>query len=170
MHEESFWANPRTWVGVAFVLFIVIFGKKLWDAIKGILDNHSNRIRAELEEASRLRTEAEEMLRDAEKRREAALAEAKRLIEGAKAEAARVQEAAAADAEAAAKRREQMAVDRIAAAEKAAVDEVRITAAEIATAAAREVIAQTLTPEADGGLIDHAIAQLPSALAHQRAA
>ena len=33
-HEESFWANPRTWVGVAFVLFVVIFGKKIWDAMR----------------------------------------------------------------------------------------------------------------------------------------
>lgn len=169
-HEESFWANPRTWVGVAFILFVVIFGKKIWDAIKAVLDNHSNRIRAELEEASRLRTEAEAMLRDAEARRELALADAKQLLEGAQAEAARVQEAAAADAEASAKRREQMAIDRIAAAEKAAVDDVRMTAADVATTAAREVIAQTLTPDADGGLIDQAIAQMPSALAARRAA
>ncbi len=169
-HEETFWTNPRTWVGVAFVLFVVIFGRKLWDAIRKILDDHSDRVRAELDEASRLRTEAEAMLRDAETRRETALKDAQRLIEGAKAEAARVQETAAADAEASAKRREQMAIDRIAAAEKAAVDEVRVTAAEIATTAARGVIASTLTPDADAGLIDQAIAQMPSALAAKRAA
>ena len=169
-HEESFWSNPRTWVGIAFVLFVVIFGKKLWDALKGILDNHTNRIRAELEEASRLRSEAEAMLRDAELRRETALGDAQRLIEGAKAEASRVQEAAAADAEASAKRREQMALDRIAAAEKAAVDDVRTTAAELATAAARDVISRTLTPDADADLVNHAIAQMPSALAPRRAA
>ena len=65
------------------------------------------------------------MLRDAETRRAEALRDAQALIEGAKAEAARVASAAAAEAEASAKRREQMAMDRIAAAEKAAVDEVR---------------------------------------------
>ena len=55
-------------------------------------------------------------------------------------------------------------MDRIAAAEKAAVDEVRLTAAEVATAAARQVIADGPDAEADAGLIDHAIGQLPSAL------
>ncbi len=68
------------------------------------------------------------------------------------------------EAEASARRRERMALDRIAAAEKAAVDEVRMAVAEIATAAARQVIAETLTPAADARLMDHAIGQLPAAL------
>ncbi len=106
----------------------------------------------------------------AEKRREEALRDAQALIAGAKHEAERVAAAAAADAEAAARRREQMAMDRIAAAEKAAVDEVRTTAAEVATAAARQVISEGLSAEADSHLIDHAITQLPSALAGRRAA
>ena len=104
------------------------------------------------------------MLREAEKQRADALADAKALIEGAKAEAARVAAAAAAEAEASAKRREQMAIDRIAAAEKAAVDDVRLAAADVATAAARQVIAEGLTADADSQLIDQAIAQLPGAL------
>jgi F-type H+-transporting ATPase subunit b len=110
------------------------------------------------------------MLRDAEQRRAEALTEAKSLVEGAQAEAARVAAAAAAEAEAAAKRREQLALDRIAAAEKAAVDGVRMTAAAVATAAARQVIAEGLAPAADARLIDHAITQLPSALAARRVA
>lgn len=169
-HHETFWGNPRTWVGVAFVLFIVIFGRKLWAAITALLDGHAARVRAELEEASRLRIEAEALLRDAQTHRERAIADAKRLIEGAQAEAARVAEAAAVETEASAKRREKMAVERIAAAEKAAVDDVRMTAADVATVAARDVIARTLTPDADAALIDQSIAQLPAALAQRRAA
>jgi F-type H+-transporting ATPase subunit b len=61
-----------------------------------------------------------------------------------------------------------MAMDRIAAAEKAAVDEVRLAAVEVATNAARQVIAEGLAPETDQKLVDQAIAQLPSALAQQR--
>ena len=92
------------------------------------------------------------------------------MIEGAQAEAGRVAAATAAEAEASARRREQMAMDRIAAAEKAAVDEVRLTAVEVATAAARQVIAEGLSAEADARLIDHAITQLPSALSARRVA
>jgi F-type H+-transporting ATPase subunit b len=170
MPEGSFITESRTWVALAFIIFFVLFGRKLWSALAGMLDDRGAKVRAELDEAARLRREAEAMLRDAEQRRTEALAEAKALIEGAQAEAARVSAAAMAEAEASARRREQMAVDRIAAAEKAAVDEVRLTAAEVATVAARQVIADGLTADADARLIDHAITQLPSALAQRRVA
>jgi F-type H+-transporting ATPase subunit b len=166
----EFFAEPRNWVVLAFVVFFALFGKKLWEVVRGLLDSRAAMVRAELDEAARLRKEAEAMLADAKQRREAAVADAKRLLEGAKAEAERLTEAAAADAEASAKRREQMALDRIAAAEKAAVDDVRLAAADIATAASVRVLRDGLTPAADAALIDHAISGLPAALAGRRAA
>ncbi len=169
-HYDSFWENPANWVLISFILFFVLFGRKIWAALAGMLDDRAATVKAELEEAAKLRREAEAMLRDAEKRRAEAVSEATSLIAGAQAEAARVSAAATAEAAASAKRREQMAIDRIAAAEKAAVDEVRLTAAEIATTAARQVIAEGLTAEAGAALIDHAISQLPAALAARRAA
>jgi F-type H+-transporting ATPase subunit b len=149
MHPEpSFFAEPKNWVMLAFFLFFILFGKKLWSVLAAILDARAVSVKAELEEASRLRREAEAMLRDAEKQRADALADAKSLIEGARAEAVRL----------------------TAAAEKAAVDDVRLAAADIATTAARQVLAEGLTADADSLLIDHAITQLPAALAARRAA
>ena len=150
MHETSFFAEPRNWVALAFIVFFALFGRKLWGTIAALLDDRAVKIRAELDEAARLRREAEAMLKDAQARRDAAVAEAKQLLEGATAEAARLALAAAA--------------------EKAAVDEVRTTAVEVATVAARQVIADGLSAEADGRLIDRAIAQLPAALAQRRVA
>ena len=162
MHEEpGFFADPLHWVVLSFFLFFIIFGKKLWSALAGMLDARAASVRAEMDEAARLKSEAEAMLKDAEATRAKAQADAKVLIEGAAAEAAR---------EASAKRREQMALDRIAAAQKQAVDEIRTAAAELATIAARQVIAEGLSPESSAALIDQAIAQLPAALAARRAA
>ena len=169
-HDAGFFANPVNWVMISFFLFFILAGGKIWGALSGMLDARTAQVKSELEEAARLRREAEAMLREAEKRRADAISEAKGLIDGAHAEAARVAGQAALEAEAAARRREQMAVDRIAAAEKAAVDEVRITAAEVATAAARQVISEGLTAEAGAALIDQAIARLPGALAARKAA
>jgi len=163
-HDAPFFANPENWVAISIILFAVIFGRKIWAALRQMLDDRATAISAELAEAARLRQEAEAMLEQARVRRQAALDEARRLLEGAQAEAARVSAAAAAEAEAAARRRERMALDRIAAAEKAAVDEVRIAAAEVASVATRELIGRTLTGEADAKLVDHAIGQLPAAL------
>jgi F-type H+-transporting ATPase subunit b len=171
MHEEpGFFAEPLHWVVLSFFLFFIIFGKKLWGALAGMLDARAASVRAEMDEAARLKSEAEAMLKDAEATRVKAHSEARQLIEGAAAEAARVAEATRAEAEASAKRREQMALDRIAAAQKQAVDEVRTAAAELATIAARQVIAEGHSLEASNALIDHAIAQLPAALAARRAA
>lgn len=163
-HYEHFWLDPKFWVAVSFVVFVLLLGRTIWTRITAMLDARAARIRAELDEAARLRAEAEAMRRQAEADRAAALAEAEELIARARAEAERVAQAAAAEAEAAARRRERMALDRIAAAEAGAVNEVRNAAAEIAAVAAREVLAQTVDAKADAVLIDRAVADLPRAL------
>jgi len=169
-HEYGFWDNPKTWVGVAFFIFFILFGSKLWEAVTHLLDKRAQQVRAELAEAQKLRTEAEALLADAKARREQAMADAKGLMEGARHQAAQLAAAAAADAEASAARRERMAVERISAAEKAAVDDVRMIAAEVAATAAERVIRETLSAESGAVLVDRAIASLPTALAPRRAA
>lgn len=169
-HEAGLLTDPKTWIAIAFLIFFALIGRKLWTSLTAMLDQRTEVIRAELDEASRLRREAEIMLRDAQARREQALVDAQRMIETARAEAARVGEAARAEAAASATRREQMAMDRISAAEKAAVTDVRLAAADIAARAAREVIRDGLSAEGDAQLIDRAIQGLPSALASRRAA
>jgi F-type H+-transporting ATPase subunit b len=161
---EHFWQDPKFWVAVSFVLFFVLVGRLMWTKLTEMLDGRAARVRSDLDEAARLRAEAEAMLRQAEKDRAAALEEAEHLLARARAEAERVAEASAAEAEAAAKRRERMAMDRIAAAEAGALTEVRNAAAEIATAAARNVIAERMDASADAAMIDKAIADLPRAL------
>ncbi|NOG71685.1 F0F1 ATP synthase subunit B [Roseicella sp. DB1501] len=163
-HAEHFWLDPRFWVAVSFIIFVLLVGRKAWAQLTASLDARAEKVRAELSEAARLREEAEAMLKQAEADRAAALKEAEALLARARAEAERVAESAAAEAEASAKRRERMAMDRIAAAEAGAVAEVREAAAEIATAAARRVIADRVTAEADARLIDSAVADLPRAL------
>ena len=168
--HESFFGNPRTWIGVAFIIFFVIFGRKIWSTLTAILDKRAVEIRAELDEAARLRRDAEAMLVEARSQREAAQAEAKTMLERAHAEAARVADEARAEASAAATRRERMAMERIDAAEKAAVTDVRLAAADIASKAAERVLSNDFGADADAALIDRAIQNLPAALAGRRAA
>ncbi len=87
MHETGFFTEPRNWVVIAFILFFAIFGHKLWSALAAMLDDRGAKVRAELDEAARLRAEAEGMLRDAETRRAEALRDAQALIAGAQVEA-----------------------------------------------------------------------------------
>ena len=158
------WLDPKFWVAISFVIFAFFAVRVGWPKLRDMLDARGARIAAELAEASRLRAEAEVMLRQAETDRQAAVSEAAAMIERARAEAKRVGEAAAAEAEASAARRERMAMDRIAAAEASAVAEVRNAAAEVATAVARAVIAEGFGPDEDAAMIDAAVAELPRAL------
>jgi F-type H+-transporting ATPase subunit b len=163
-HYEHFWLDPKFWVAVSFAIFAALAIKFAWGKLAAMLDGRGQRIAAELAEASRLRQEAEDMLRRAEAERQAAMAEATAMIARAKAEAERVAANAEADALAQAARRERMAMDRIAAAEASAVAEVRSAAAEVATIAARNLIAETFSAEDDAALIDRAVNELPKAL------
>jgi F-type H+-transporting ATPase subunit b len=163
-HYEHFWLNPQFWVAVSFVIFVVLLGRTVWNKAVQALDARGDKIRADLDEAARLRTEAEAMLRQAEADRATALVEAEQTLARAKAEAQRVADATAAEAELSAKRRERMAMDRISAAEASAVAEVRHAAAAIAVAAARSVITEKLDANADAALIDKAVADLPRAM------
>lgn len=169
-HHESLLSDPRFWVSVAFVIFFLIFGRRIWTSVSAVLDKRGLAIRAELDEAARLRREAETLLVDARAQREEALKQAEATLAHARTEAARMGEAARADATAAAARREQMATDRIAAAEKAAVNDVRLAAADIAARAAGAVLRHGFGPEADSHLVDRAIQGLPAAMSGRRAA
>lgn len=156
--------NPEFWVLLPFITFLVLFGRRLWGVITTQLDNRAAAIRAELDEAHRLRSEAERMLEDAKRERDEALAESSRMLDRAQEEAARLAAATLAEAEATAKRRERMALDRIAAAERAVVSEMRGLAAEVAAAAAERVFRETLDAGADDALVERAIAALPRSL------
>ncbi|MFS3136237.1 F0F1 ATP synthase subunit B [Gluconacetobacter sacchari] len=161
--------EPRFWSAVAFFLFFILFGRKIWAPLVTALDARAERIRADLDEAARLRREAEQMLEDATREREAALAEARALVEHSLAEAGRIAEEAKREAEAIAARREQMARDRIAASERSAVREVRQIAIDVAVQATRDALAVALPAESGQQIVDRVVADLPSALSHRAA-
>ena len=162
--SASVFADPTFWVAVSFVLFFVLLGSKLWKAGTGALDSRADGIRKRIDEANKLRLEAEARLKEAEVARTEAVKEAAELLARAKTEAARIATAAATEAEASAERRKLLAMQRIAAAEASAITEVRNTAADIAASATRAVLAETMDATTDGAMIDRSVADLPRAL------
>lgn len=164
MHHDSLLSDPKFWVGVSFVLCIAIAWKPVIRRMADALDARAGRIKAEIDEARQLRSEAEAILKRAQAARATAEAEAAALLAHAQEEAARVAENARGDLEAALKRREKMTLDRIAAAEAEAAAAVREAAADVAISAARRLIASGLTQESHSTLVDTAIADLPQKL------
>jgi F-type H+-transporting ATPase subunit b len=158
LHEAEFW------VLVAAVIFVAAVGRRVARLITGGLDARAARIRAELDEARRLREEAERLLAEYRGKEREAAAEAEAIVAHAKAEAERIAAQAARDLEAALERRQRMAEERIGQAEAKALAEVRGAAIDVAIAAARKVIAAGIDQRRGSSLIDEAITALPQRL------
>jgi F-type H+-transporting ATPase subunit b len=153
--------TPGFFVALAMlVVFAIMLKARVPALIAKALDSKIAGIREQLDEAARLRTEAE-ALRDeyVRKGKEAAI-EIKAMKEAAEHQAAEIVDKAKRDSAALVARRKAMAEDKIAAAERAAVEEVRARAAQAATAAAAALIARQHGAEADSKLVDQTISGL----------
>jgi F-type H+-transporting ATPase subunit b len=149
-------ADAEFWVAIAFVLFIaVLFRVGAHRVIIGALDDRSARIKAELDEARRVREEAQALLADYQRRRGEADREADAIVVAAKAEAERLAAEGKAKVEDFVDRRTKMAETKIAQAEAQAVADVRAAAADAAVAAAERI----LSDAAKGKVADDLIAQ-----------
>jgi F-type H+-transporting ATPase subunit b len=158
LHDHHFW------VLISMAILIALVWKPASRAITSALDERAVRIRSELDEARRLREEAEQLLADYRRQESDAVAQAQAIVAHAKEEAERLAAQAASDLEQALARRQRLAEERIAQAEARAAAEVRAAAVDTAIAAARDVIASEIDERRGGALIDAAIAGLPQHL------
>jgi F-type H+-transporting ATPase subunit b len=148
--------NAEFWVAVAFVIFVgLMIYMGLHRSILDALDQRSARIKAELDEALRLKDEAHKLLAQYRARHQEAEREADAIIGSARIEAERVAAEAKAKMEDFVARRTRMAETKIAQAEQQALADVRAAAAEAAVAAAEKILAET----AKGKVADDLIAQ-----------
>ena len=159
--------EPNFWVAVSFVLFFLLFGKKLWLPIARALDNRAELVRRELDEVAALRRQAEQMLENAIQEREQALVEARSLIERSRQQAIEMTAHVRKQAEETIRHHEKVARDRIMAAERAAIKEVHKIVLDVTFEAAQKVIPDVIDNQATTTLINQAIAKLPEAITRQ---
>ena len=157
-------ADPEFWVLLAVVVFAIVVWKPARRAVVGTLDERAMRIQGELEEARKLRDEAEQLLADYRQKEREAAADAQAIIAHARDEAERIAAQSARDLQQSLERRQRLAEERIAQAEAKALDEIRAAAVDVAIAAAREVIVSQLDERRGAAMLDAAIAALPQRL------
>jgi F-type H+-transporting ATPase subunit b len=156
--------TATAWASLAMVVVIVVLlWKKVPSAIGASLDKKIAEIRANLDEAASLRADAEKLKAEYEAKAKAAAGEAEQMLAQAREEADAIVTQARADAVALIERRGRMAEDKIAAAERSAVAEVRAKAANAAAAAAAQLIADKHDAKSDKPLVDSAIDALGTA-------
>ena len=152
------------WVALAFVVFVAAIYRPVGRMLSSALDARGEKIRDELEEAVRLREQAQALLASYQRQQNEAAAEAEQILSQARDEAEREAKHAADAVKEALDRRKQLAMDRIARAEEEALAEVRGVAVDIAVRATREVLSARLRGKRGAELIDEAIADLDEKL------
>lgn len=154
-------SNAELWVAAGLLLFFVILAvvgvPKL---VAGALDAKSAKIQSELDEAARLRAEAEALLAQIRQEKAEAETQAAEMLAAAEADAKRMEVEARARLEESLTRREAMAERKIAQAEAQATAEVKAAAVELAAAAAERILADRLAASSTDPLADQAIAQI----------
>lgn len=149
------------WVAIAFLILMGVFGYVgVHRTILKALDNRADRIRAELDDAKRLKNEAAQLVAEYRAKRETAEREAQDIIASAKQDAERIANEAKAKTEDFVARRTKMAETKIAQAEAQAIADVKAAAADAAVAAASQVLAGSAKGAVADQLITQGIAEL----------
>jgi F-type H+-transporting ATPase subunit b len=157
--------QPETWVAIAFVILLVLFAYLgIHKTVLTALDHRSERIKAELDDAKRLKEEAAKLLGEYQTRRASAEREAGEIIANAKAEAERIAVEAKAKMEDFVARRTKTAESKIALAEAQALADVRAAAANAAVEAASTILSQSVKGSVADDLLAKGIAEVRAKL------
>src|SRR5947208_6498489 len=158
-------AEPEFWVAVAFFILMAVFAYfGIHRTVLTTLDHRSERIKAELDDARRLKEEAAKVLAEYKARHASAEREAQEIVTNARAEAERIAAEARSKMEDFIARRTKTAESKIALAEAQALADVRAAAAEAAVAAASTVLSQSVKGSVADDLLAKGIAEVKTKL------
>ena len=161
--EPGFWSlgSAELWVLVGLLIFVaIVVAAGVPKMVAKALDDKGAKIQSELDEAARLRAEAEAMLAQIRQEKAEAEAQAADMLAAAEADARRIEAEAKAKLEEALTRRQALAERRIAQAEAQATTVVKAAAADLAAKAAQDILTARLAAAKSDPLIDAAIKQI----------
>lgn len=157
--------SPEFWVAISFLLFVGILVKMGVPAlVTKALDDRADAVRKELDQARRLREEAQDLLADYQRKQRAADDEAKAIIAEARREAEAMKAESARTLKEQLERRTRLAEEKISRAEAQAVSEVRAAAVDVAMSTAERLIAEKLAVDGGADLMSRSIRDLKGKL------
>ncbi len=151
--------DPTFWVAVAFLLFIGALFKPVKKILLSGLDKRSEQIREELDQALRLKEEAQELLSSYQRQQQEVEKEAQAIIKEAESEAKLIAQKAEKDLEENLNKRIDMAMQKISAYEASVLQEIREKALDATTAAVTEAIKKQVSSDKANALIESSIKQ-----------
>ena len=156
-HDAGLLSDPVLWLTASFVIFLFILWKMGKDAFVGMLDSKIEHIRSEIQTAESLRTEAQELLAQYERKHRDSMQEAEVIVMNAKKHAEQIRKTAEAELDETMRRRERQLEDRLERMKQNAIDEIRQHAANLAIQATKEIIVDQMDKKVSDRLIEDSI-------------
>jgi F-type H+-transporting ATPase subunit b len=150
------------WGSVSFVVLFVLMAKFAFPAVQKAMDARTERIRSSLDDAERVRGEAETILEDYQRQLADARNESNRIIEEARQAADQLRTDLMAQAQADAADLRQKTMDDLRAAQERTLADLKVKVAEIAITAAEKVIERNLDRDTQMALVESYINQVGS--------
>lgn len=164
MSEQAFYIDPEFWAAVSFCVLIFAIFRPVGKMIAAALDKRTATIATELAEARRLREEAQTLLALYQQKQAESIREAEAMLAHTRENAERMAHQGQADLSASLEKRMRMATDKIAQAERQAVQEVRAHVVDIALASARALLKDHLSSSESQALIARTTEELKQKL------
>lgn len=156
--------DPTFWVAAATITFVALVYRPVGKIIVKGLDSRTDRIRTELDEAKRLRAEAEDLLKSFKRKQKDALKEAQSIVDEAREAAEAMKKQAKTDIEAALNKRIALAMEKVSQAEATALNDIRTSAIDIAMTAARTLLEENITKDVAESLVKSSLSDIEKKL------
>ncbi|HZQ26642.1 MAG TPA: F0F1 ATP synthase subunit B [Acidimicrobiales bacterium] len=154
--------NELFWGFFSFIILVVLLWKFAFPPVVQAMQNRTNRIRKDLDDAERLKNESQTILNQYTAQLQDAKNEANRIIEEARQTADQLRRDLMSRAEAEVAELRQRSQADINAAKDRVLADLRQQVAEIAIAAAERVVERNLDRETNAALVENFIAQVGS--------
>tara|TARA_B100000579_G_C22607433_1_gene745614 strand:+ start:377 stop:859 length:483 start_codon:yes stop_codon:yes gene_type:complete len=156
--------SPSLWVAISFGLFIIVFARPVWKFVTIALDKRIKEIKDSIDEATKLREEAQDLLASNKRKVVAVEKEVDDIVNKAREEAENIKSKLGTELETSLKNRQKIANDRISQAESEAIESIKQMNVEIAIKATEELLQKRLDSIENLKMIDEAIEELPNKL------
>lgn len=154
--------NPTLWVGVAFVLFVVLVGRNLYKMVGSMLDQRIARVKSTISEAENLRQQAEKILKEYQEKFGQAEYEAREMVLRAQAEAELLKEQSFKNLELTLERRQRDAITKMEQAQQQLLQQTKTEIAHMATHAVYALLSEKMTAKLDEQLFEHSLEEVQS--------
>ena len=149
------------WTIIIFVVLLIVLRKFAWGPLLAALDERELKIKEALEQARKTQRETELVLAENQRRTDEGFKKAEEIVQQARQEAEQMRQKMLEEAKAESRRVTEQGLRRIEAEQRAAMEEIRRVAGDLAIQAAGRLLQVSLSDQQQREIVDKFLADVP---------